>query len=431
MTSFNYEKRLENNKNESVKYLIKKLQEEGINRAPNSKNKMGYTSIKNLSLSDLAKVLTDVQEKKEKGLKNKIDRLAVENWGSKDIFIKYITKNNLYKGTKTSLINLKSDKLKDIILKEHVGLSPRKSPVSSSPARISPKTSPKYEIDPITNKKRKSCKKNQIRNPKTGRCIINKSYKTSISSSLKKNGMVTCNKCGSLILKIKLKKHQESNKCKKSPKSSNSNTPIKRKRKRKIIDDDTDDENVISSPKSAQSSLSPIIKRKIIDYDTDDENVISSPKSVFSNQSTLSPIIRRKRKNIIIDESESEEENEVENEEENEADKEEEENVEEENEEEEENEADKEEENEADKEENEVEENEEDEDMYISNADKDDDDDLYVSEKSLLEEGDEVDEAEEIDDLNDIDSKLNEINNIVLKDDKIIKNKILQHLGLL
>ena len=57
--------------------------------------------------------------------------------------------------------------------------------------------------------------------------------------------------------------------------------------------------------------------------------------------------------------------------------------------------------------------------------------DLYVSEKSLLEEGDEVDEAEEIDDLNDIDSKLNEINNIVLKDDKIIKNKILQHLGLL
>ena len=64
MTSFNYQERLKNNKNNSIKDLIEKLSEEGIKRAQNSKKKMEYTSIKNLGLSDLAKVLTDVQEKK-------------------------------------------------------------------------------------------------------------------------------------------------------------------------------------------------------------------------------------------------------------------------------------------------------------------------------------------------------------------------------
>jgi hypothetical protein len=49
----------------------------------------------------------------------------------------------------------------------------------------------------------------------------------------------------------------------------------------------------------------------------------------------------------------------------------------------------------------------------------------------MLEEGDEVNEAEEIDEVHDIDSKLNEINNIVLKNDKLVKNSILRHLGLL
>ena len=443
----------------------------------------------------MATALTDVQEKKQKGMKNKIDRLTIENWGSKDIFIKYITKNNLYKGSRSSLVNLKLDKLKDIILKEHSGLSPIKSPVSS-PVRKSPKSSPlkkspttyeidpstkkkrksckknqirnpvtgrcninknykssassssrkspssssrkssassrkspssssrkssassrkssasssrkssassrksppKYEIDPSTKKKRKSCKKNQIRNPVTGRCNINKNYKSPTSSPLKKSGMITCNKCGSLILKIKLKKHQESSKCKNSPISSSSSvdTPIKRKkRNRKIITDD----------------------------DSDDENIISSPKSVYSNQSTLTPIIRRRtRKFIIDDESEEEKEEDVylpsvEREE-----------------------------KEEDilqniqqsiqpqrEEDEDEEEEEEDEDVYlpsIENAEEDEDDD-YVSEKSILEEGDEIEEAEEIDDINDIDSKLNEINNIVLKNDKVIKNKILRHLGLL
>ena len=199
--TFNYKERLEINKNISVK--------EGIKRAPNSKNKMEYTGIKNLGLTDLAKVLTDIQEKKALGTLRKIDRLTVENWGTKDIFLKYITKNNLYQGTKTSLGCLKIDKLKDIILKEHFGLSPIKrssnkssrssvsprkysvspsrSPVSSLP-RKSPVSSPrkrspvKYEIDPSTKKKRTSCRKNQIRNPKTGRCIKNKNYKSPVSS---------------------------------------------------------------------------------------------------------------------------------------------------------------------------------------------------------------------------------------------------------
>ena len=40
MSTFNYEKRLENNKKQSIKYLIEKLQKEGINRGPNSKKKM-------------------------------------------------------------------------------------------------------------------------------------------------------------------------------------------------------------------------------------------------------------------------------------------------------------------------------------------------------------------------------------------------------
>jgi len=183
MTSFNYQEKLKNNKNNSYKDLIKKLNEEGIRRGQNSKKNMEYTLIGKLNLSDLAKLLTDVQEKKALGLKNKIDRLTVENWGNKDVFIKYITKNNLYKGTKTSLASLRIDKLKDIVLKEHLGLSPRKSP-SSSP-RKSPSSSPRkspvqYEIDPLTKKKRKSCKKNQIRNPKTGRCVINRNYKSPV-----------------------------------------------------------------------------------------------------------------------------------------------------------------------------------------------------------------------------------------------------------
>ena len=172
MSTFNYEKRLENNKKQSIKYLIEKLQKEGINRGPNSKKKMEYTTIKKLDLSDLAKVLTDVQEKKETGLKNKIDRLTIENWGSRDDYIKYIFKNNLYKGPKSYILNLKSENLKEIILKEHAGLSPKKSPTL-------PKSPNKYEIDPTTKKKRKSCKKNQIRNPNTGRCVINKIYKSS------------------------------------------------------------------------------------------------------------------------------------------------------------------------------------------------------------------------------------------------------------
>ena len=128
--------------------------------------------------------------------------------------------------------------------------------------------------------------------------------------------MIKCNKCGSLILKIKLKKHQESNKCKKSPKSKSirrkilmdddtddendisssstksDDTPIKRKRKRNIIDDDSDDDDIPSSPKSISSSP---------------KSISSSPKSISSSQ-TLSPIIRRQRKNIITEDSDSEEE---------------------------------------------------------------------------------------------------------------------------
>ena len=49
----------------------------------------------------------------------------------------------------------------------------------------------------------------------------------------------------------------------------------------------------------------------------------------------------------------------------------------------------------------------------------------------MLEEGDEVNEVEEIDDVKDIDSKLKQINNMVLKNDKLVKNSILRHLGLL
>jgi hypothetical protein len=192
MTSFNYQEKLKNNKNKSVKDLIKKLYEEGIKRGPNSKNNMEYITIVKLNLPDLAKILTDVQEKKALGMKNKIDRLTVENWGNKDSFIKYIKKNNLYKGTDRTLNGLKLDKLKDIILKEHLGLSPRSSPSSSlrksssSPrsshssssrkSSSSPRSSPssssrkssssprkkspvEYEIDPSTKKKENRVKK--------------------------------------------------------------------------------------------------------------------------------------------------------------------------------------------------------------------------------------------------------------------------------
>ena len=41
MTSFNYQERLKNNKNNSIKDLIEKLSEEGIKRAQNSKKKNG------------------------------------------------------------------------------------------------------------------------------------------------------------------------------------------------------------------------------------------------------------------------------------------------------------------------------------------------------------------------------------------------------
>ena len=541
--TFNYQEKLEINKNSSVTYLIKKLREEGINRAPNSKQKMKYTSIKNLTSSDLAKVLTDVQEKKEKGMKNKIDRLTLENWGSRDTFVKYITKNNLFKGTKTSLVNSNLDKLKDIILKKHGGLSPRKSPVSSprkshvssprkspmssprkspmssprkspmSSPRKSPMSSPrkspvssprkspvsspikspaKYEINPSTNKKRKSCKKNQIRNPKTGRCNINKNYRSPVASSrkspmtssrkkspvkyeinpstnkkrksckknqirnpktgrcninknyrspvtlspLKKNGMVSCNKCGSLILKIKLKKHQESNKCIRSPTFS-IDTPIKRKIKRKIItDDDTDDENVTKSISSVSTTLTPIKrkrKRKIITDDDTDESV-SSPKSISSSIKRQSVIEDEKEEDDMYLQNEEDRADEKEKEEDRDDEKEEDDmylqNIE-----------DKDDEDEKEDEEDDMylqnaeeeEKDDEENDMYLQNTEEkeDEDDDLYISEKSVLEEGDEIDEVEEIDDVKDIDSKLNEINNIVVKDENLIKNKILRHLGLL
>jgi len=427
MTSFNYQEKLKNNKNKSVKDLIKKLYEEGIKRGPNSKNNMEYITIAKLNLSDLAKILTDVQEKKALGMKNKIDRLTVENWGNKDVFIKYIKKNNLHKGTDRTLNGLKLDKLKDIILKEHLGLSPRSSPSSSprsspsssprkssSSPRSSPSSSPRkkspveYEIDPSTKKKRKSCKKNQIRNPKKGRCVINRNYKSPSSSSRKssssprsspsssprkkspveyeidpstkkkrksckknqirnpktercvinrnykspsssplKNGMISCKKCGSSMLKIKLKKHQESNKCKKSPRNSiDTNTPIKRRKKRKnVIDEDSEDERVspkstssgkssktassrkstssgkssktassrksTSTPKSSKTASS----RKSTSTPKSSKTAssrksTSTPKSSKTPKSTSTPIKRGKRRNVIDEDSESETEEE-------------------------------------------------------------------------------------------------------------------------
>ena len=328
--------------------------------------------------------------------------------------------------------------------------SSRKSPMTSSR-----KKSPvKYEINPSTNKKRKSCKKNQIRNPKTGRCNINKNYRSPVTlSPLKKNGMVSCNKCGSLILKIKLKKHQESNKCIRSPTFS-IDTPIKRKIKRKIItDDDTDDENVTKSISSVSTTLTPIKrkrKRKIITDDDTDESV-SSPKSISSSIKRQSVIEDEKEEDDMYLQNEEDRADEKEKEEDRDDEKEEDDmylqNIE-----------DKDDEDEKEDEEDDMylqnaeeeEKDDEEDDMYLQNAEEeekddeendmylqnteekeDEDDDLYISEKSVLEEGDEIDEVEEIDDVKDIDSKLNEINNIVVKDENLIKNKILRHLGLL
>ena len=81
---------------------------------------------------------------------------------------------------------------------------------------------------------------------------------------------------------------------------------------------------------------------------------------------------------------------------------------------------------EEDEEEAEEEEDEEEaEEEYVR---KDEDD--YISEKSFLEEGDEIIESEGIDNVDDINLKLNEINNKVIKNDKIIRDVILKHLGL-
>ena len=85
----NYQEKLEINKKKNIKDLILELRKEGITRGPNSKKKKLYESITNLSLLDLAKVLTEIQEKKENKQLNKIDRLSVENWGNKDIFVKF------------------------------------------------------------------------------------------------------------------------------------------------------------------------------------------------------------------------------------------------------------------------------------------------------------------------------------------------------
>ena len=263
----NYQEKLEINKKKNIKDLILELRKEGITRGPNSKKKKLYESITNLSLLDLAKVLTEIQEKKENKQLNKIDRLSVENWGNKDIFVKYIMDNNLYIGYKTNLIKLKMDELRNIVLKKHGCLSPKlkSSPKQKlSPTRIlspKPKT-PTRRISPkpTTPTRRISPK------PTTPTRRISPKPKLN-----KKSGMISCNKCGSLILKIKLKKHQESSKCKKIASSPQSvGTPQRRRRRTKIIDESDEDElspvESIGTPPRRQRK-----RTKMIESDEEDE----------------------------------------------------------------------------------------------------------------------------------------------------------------
>ena len=277
--------------------------------------------------------------------------------------------------------------------------SPSRTPSSRSSTRTpSSRSSTRSSMETTTNNwlwkakedkagyNRSSSPRNKVRKfPKTTKRNINDT---------------TCSKCGATVLKILLKKHQESKKCRKksvlkiSPTYvDDDDSPIQIKRRRKIIVDSPESENEIISPKTRINIKSP---------ESDETNIISPKKRISIDDDEESQRIGMKRK-ITVNSPESDDETmnvktvftpQKDNYEEGDE-------VE-----------------EADHEEDEDMKNEEDEEVNENNDDE-------------LEEGDEIDEVEEIDDVDDIDSKLFQINNKIKKNDHLIRNTIIRCLGLL
>ena len=500
--TFNYNKRFEENKKLTKTQLISELQKNGISKGPNENGQ--YATLIRLSHGSLAKIITDLEIKKRSG-SSRYDQFDVENIGKKEFLINFIHKNNLLKSPK-KLTDLSVEYLKSIILSSKKsrsldsGKSPTKPPCKPGKVRnaagrcvkaVSPRKSPtkvpknpckpgkvknaagrcvKAENVKKAGSPRKSptkapknpCKPGKVKNA-AGRCVkaenvkkapiqrkskspsrtpsSRSSTRTPSSRSSTRSSMetttnnwlwkakedkagynrsssprnkvrkfpkttkrnindTTCSKCGATVLKILLKKHQESKKCRKksvlkiSPTYvDDDDSPIQIKRRRKIIVDSPESENEIISPKTRINIKSP---------ESDETNIISPKKRISIDDDEESQRIGMKRK-ITVNSPESDDETmnvktvftpQKDNYEEGDE-------VE-----------------EADHEEDEDMKNEEDEEVNENNDDE-------------LEEGDEIDEVEEIDDVDDIDSKLFQINNKIKKNDHLIRNTIIRCLGLL
>ena len=478
------------------------MQKNGISKGPNENGQ--YATLIRLSHGSLAKIITDLEIKKRSG-SSRYDQFDVENIGKKEFLINFIHKNNLLKSPK-KLTDLSVEYLKSIILSSKKsrsldsGKSPTKPPCKPGKVRnaagrcvkaVSPRKSPtkvpknpckpgkvknaagrcvKAENVKKAGSPRKSptkapknpCKPGKVKNA-AGRCVkaenvkkapiqrkskspsrtpsSRSSTRTPSSRSSTRSSMetttnnwlwkakedkagynrsssprnkvrkfpkttkrnindTTCSKCGATVLKILLKKHQESKKCRKksvlkiSPTYvDDDDSPIQIKRRRKIIVDSPESENEIISPKTRINIKSP---------ESDETNIISPKKRISIDDDEESQRIGMKRK-ITVNSPESDDETmnvktvftpQKDNYEEGDE-------VE-----------------EADHEEDEDMKNEEDEEVNENNDDE-------------LEEGDEIDEVEEIDDVDDIDSKLFQINNKIKKNDHLIRNTIIRCLGLL